>query len=273
MIAVLWLAYRDGESIGTAARALLMGLNRPVYVHLWYSYTLAGLYLISPFLYRMVHALDGKLERCLLLLLGGVVLLDLLRSLVPASWAPYLQWKIAEDLKLFGGHLFAFLLGYYLHRTERRFRPALLIAAALLIWAVVTVGSWWVYRQTGEYSGRFQSQSGSWELLLAACLFLLAKQLLDRPRRRKTLPGVSLAMPIYLVHNILLSYLNWKWLKPDRFLEVLVIWAVTAALSWLIAKTLTTVPGLCYLSSGMPFRRACTEANWIAAFRQRKKTE
>ena len=268
VLAVLWLAYRDGQTPGTAARALLMGLNKPVYVHLWYLYTLAGLYLVSPFLYRMLHSLDAKLERFLLMLLGAVVLLDLLRTIAPADWKPYLQWKLAEDLKLFGGHLFAFLLGYYLHRTERRFHPGVLFGTALAIWAVVTAGTYLLCRDTGEYSGTFQSQSGGWELLLAACLFLFAKQTLDRPRRQEHLPGISLAMPIYLSHNLILSYLNWRWLKPDRFLEVVFLWALTAVLSWLASKTLMTIPGLCCLSGGIPFRKACTEANWIALFRR-----
>ena len=268
VIAVLWVKYRDGQTAEKAVQSLLMGLNKPVYRHLWYSYTLAGLYLVSPFLYRMVHGLDEKLERYLLLLLGAVVLLDMIAAFVPADSKPFLRWKIAEDLKLFGGHMFAFLLGYYLYRTKRRFRPGLLIAAALLIWAVITVGTWCSYRKTGDYIGGFLAQNGGWELLLAACLFLSAKQLLDRPRRVQELPGISLAMPIYLSHNLILSFLNWKYLKPDRFLEVVALWVLTAVLSWTVSKTLTTVPGLCYISSGIPWKKACDRANWIATFRR-----
>ena len=268
IIAVLWVMYRDGQTTEKAVKTLLMGMNKPVYRHLWYSYTLAGLYLISPFLYRLIHALDEKLERFLLFLLGAVVLLDLLHSVAPTDWKPFLRWRIAEDLKLFGGHVFAFLLGYYLYSTKRRFRPGTLIAAAASIWAIITVGTFLSYRSTGDYVGDFLSQNGGWELLLAACLFLTAKQVLNRPRRKQNLPGISLAMPIYLSHNLILSYLNWRWLKPDRFLEVLALWAATAVLSWLLSKTLTTIPGLCYVSSGIPYRKACAQANWIATFRQ-----
>ena len=112
------------------------------------------------------------------------------------------------------------------------------------------------------------AQNGGWELLLAACPFLTAKQTLDRPRRIRNLPGVALAMPIYLSHNLILSYLNWKYLRPDRFLEVAALWAMTAVISWFVSKTLTTVPGLCWLSSGMTFKKACAEANWIALVRK-----
>ena len=268
VIAVLWVMYRDGQTTEKAVKSLLMGLNKPVYRHLWYSYTLAGLYLVSPFLYRLVHALDEKLGRYLLLLLGAVVLLDLLHSLAPADWKPFLRWKMAEDLKLYGGHIFAFLLGYYLYSTTRRFRTGMLIASAVTIWAVITVGTFFSFRSTGKYGGDFLSQNGGWELLLAACLFLTAKQLLDRPRREQNLPGISLAMPIYLSHNLILSYLNWRYLIPDRFLEVAALWAATAVLSWLLSKTLTTIPGLCYLSSGIPYQKACAQANWIATFRR-----
>ncbi len=268
IVAVLWQMVRDGLTAQAALQSLLMGLNKPVYVHLWYSYTLAGLYLVSPFLYRMVHALDAKLERFLMLLIGAVVLLDLLWSLAPKDWQPFLQWKIAEELKLFGGHLFAFLLGYYLHQTKRLIRPGVLIAAAITITAVITAAERAVYLRTGAYVVGFFSQNGGWELLLAACLFLLAKRLLNRPSGVKNLSALSLAMPVYLSHNLILSYLNWKFLKPGRFLEVAAIWALTALLSWLLSKTLTTIPGLCYFSSGIPYRQACERANWIAAFRR-----
>ena len=268
LLAVLWLWYRDGPTGKPMILSLLKGLNGPVYVHLWYLYTLAGLYLISPLLYRMVHALDAKLERYLLALIGAVVLLDLLRTLVPEDWKIYLQWKVAEELKLFGGHLFAFLLGYYLHRWEKRLPTGALIAAALTVWATIAGGTYLWLRRMGELGGGFMAQNGGWELLLAACLFLTAKQTLDRPRRIRNLPGVALAMPIYLSHNLILSYLNWKYLRPDRFLEVAALWAMTAVISWFVSKTLTTVPGLCWLSSGMTFKKACAEANWIALVRK-----
>ena len=271
IIAVLWLWYRDGPTGRPMIPALLMGLNKPVYVHLWFLYTLAGLYLISPFLYRMVYALDAKLERYLLLLLGAVVLLDLLRAFAPAAWRPYFQWRITEDLKLFGGHLFAFLLGYYLHRARRKISTGVLLAAALVIWATIAAGTYCQYHRTGELDSGFMSQNGGWELLLAACLFLTAKQTLNHPRRKPELPGVALAMPIYLSHNLILSYLNWRFLRPDRFLEVAAIWALTATISLVVSKTLTTVPGLCYLSSGMSFQKACANANWIAAIRELKR--
>ena len=54
-----------------------LGDDEPIV--LWYISAVIIFYLISPLLYRMVHALDAKLERYLLALIGAVVLLDLLR--------------------------------------------------------------------------------------------------------------------------------------------------------------------------------------------------
>ncbi len=265
VVAALWLTCRERGSLAAAAKLALSGVSGPVYVHFWYLYTLAAMYVLSPLLYRLVHSLDRTGERYLLGMIGAVTLLEMVKALVPAAWLPYLSLDLAEELKLLQGHLFSFLLGYYLARFKRRVPNALLLGAAGLLLAVITLGTWWKTKQAGVYTAVFQRQSGGYELLLAACLFLLAKQNLDRPvALLRRLGVVELSMPIYLSHNLLLSLAGSLGLAPRNLGGVLAATAGILVVSWLLSKTLCTVPWVCYAVSGMPFSRARKTCSWLA---------
>ncbi len=268
VISVFWLWHTGAKTLEEIPGAIASALNDPVYVHLWYLYTLAGFYLLSPLLRRMVQALDRRLSRYLLLLMAAVVLLDIILPLVPGKYANLFNWWIARELKFFDGHLFAFLLGYYLHRTERRFPTPALAAAAALLLAAITLGTWWKTTVFNVYHSGFQTQNGGYELVLAACIFLLAKNLLQQ--KRPPLPirtAVALSMPIYLMHLFIISFL-WQFdIGPTRFILLLPCTALVFVISLLIAKTITSIPGLCYLSSGMRFSVASAGCNWIFTFR------
>ena len=268
VISVLWLWHTGAKTLEEIPDAIASALKDPVSVHLWYLYTLAGFYLLSPLLRRMVQALDRRLSRYLLLLMAAVVVLDIVRPLVPGKYADLFNWRIARQLKYFDGHIFAFLLGYYLHRTERRFPTPALAAASAVLLAAITLGTWWKTSASGAYNSVFQTQSGGYELVLAACIFLLAKNLLQQ--KRPPLPvrtAVALSMPIYLMHLLMISFLWRLDIGPTRFSLLLPCTAQVFVLSLLIAKTLTSIPGLCYLSSGMRFSSASASCNWIFTLR------
>ena len=61
VISVLWLWHTGAKTLEEIPDAIASALKDPVSVHLWYLYTLAGFYLLSPLLRRMVQALDRRL--------------------------------------------------------------------------------------------------------------------------------------------------------------------------------------------------------------------
>lgn len=252
LVTVLWLWYRDGGTLRDTLLTLVHAFHTPAYVHLWFVYTLAALYVLSPLLYRLVRALDRKTETYLLGLMAAVVVFDLVRSLLPLSVRVHVGLDLFNKLRLLDGNLFAFLLGYYLSRREIRLRDGTLLGLAGLCWGVIVLGTWLESRYVGAYSATYQQQNGGWELVLAALLFLLARRKLDRPLRgRIAREAVRLSMPIYLMHGAVISVLWRLGLAPGRFLVQLADWALVCLVCFLLAKVLASVPGLRGLSTGL----------------------
>ena len=246
----------------------------PVYTHLWYLYTLIALYAISPLLYAMVRGLDRAGARYLVGLIAAVLGLGMLRTLAPGALQGWLRLDLADALRFLEGHLFSFLLGYYLLRREREIANWKLLTLAGLFLAVITVGTWLKTRQAGAYSAAFQLQNEGWEIGLAALIFLLAKQNLRRPPRLGlTRELVRLSMPIYLVHLLVTRWLWRLGLAPTRLRLLPLDFLLILGISYLISKTLASVPGLCRISTGIPWPEARETCSWQATFRRLRRKD
>ena len=268
--AILLLLWLWGDlSLDEAVQRLLAVPHTHAYTHLWYLYTLIALYVLSPLLYRMVQGLDRSGTRWLLGLMAFILGLEMLQMLVPASVQGWLLLDLASSLRFLNGHLFPFLLGFFLFRRSRETANWKLILLAVLFLGVITLGTWLKTEQAGTYTASFQQQNGGWEIGLAALLFLLAKQNLRRPPRlRLSRELVLLSLPIYLVHPLVL---RWLWrldLAPTRFLQLPLLFLLVLGISFLISKTLASVPGLCRVAAGIPWAEAREGCAWQASFRR-----
>ena len=268
--ATLLLVWRwDSLAFREVLQRFLEIPRSPAYTHLWYLYTLIALYVLSPLLYHMVQGMDRTAERWMMGLIAAVLGLEMLQMLAPAKLQPYLSLDLTSSLRFLKGHLFPFLLGFLLLRRTREISNWKLLVSALLCLGIITAGTWLRTRQAGAYTASFQQQNGGWEICLAALLFLLAKQNLRRPPRlRLTRELVRLSMPIYLVHPMVIKGLWRLGLAPTRFLKLPLVFVLILAISWLISKTLASVPGLCWVSTGIPWAEARELGSWQASFRR-----
>lgn len=144
--------------------------------------------------------------------------------------------------------------------------------------AVISVGTWLLTVRTGEFNQNFQNQSSGFEIVLAACIFLLCKQTCNRPPRawvRAALGSVvSLSMAIYLMHNIFLSMLYSVGVSPRSFGGTVGVTLLVFAACFAVTKTVATVKPLCYLATGKTYAEACRSCNWVYTFRRlRGRTE
>lgn len=144
--------------------------------------------------------------------------------------------------------------------------------------AVISVGTWLLTVRTGEFNQNFQNQSSGFEIVLAACIFLLCKQTCNRPPRAwvRTALGsvVSLSMAIYLMHNIFLSMLYSVGVSPRSFGGTVGVTLLVFAACFAVTKTVATVRPLCYLATGKTYAEACRSCNWVYTFRRlRGRTE
>ena len=241
-------------------KQLVGALQGPVNPSLWFMYALVAMYLISPLLCAGLRSLSRQGERLIIAIIAVVKLIYALWIVVPGFAGRFLNFEAAYYLEAFSGYLACFILGWFLGKTERRFpRPALwLIAAASF--AVITAGTIVRSKAAGEYVSAFQSQSAAFEIVLAACVFLLIKQSRGAGPVRKAAHAVApLTFAVYLMHHILLLIAGD--IAPAVSLRaVLIETAAVYAASLLAAWICSRVPVLSYLACGLRFRKKNGEA-------------
>ena len=273
VVAVVWNLLSQGMfSPVNFADGLLSALHTPQAVHFWYMYTLIALYALSPVLYGGLKHLDRKghcFVFCLCLVLS---LRAMLAAVLPAGVGRVLQIDLVNKLQIFGGHLATFVLGYYLGKVGKKLPNWLLLAVSAALWAVVALGTYGKTVQNGTFDQTFQSQSAGFEVMLAACLFLLAKQNLTKKSRLLTaVPVVPLSMGIYMMHNILLSVLHRFGVREQGLWDTLALTAGIFLVCFLAVKTAASIRPLCYMVTGMPYKTACKTCNWTFTFRKKKE--
>lgn len=273
VIAVLWLSFRDGFTFAGFAKRLVSGVGSPVMVHFWFMYTLIALYLISPFLYGAVHSLDRKGHVLLAVLCVAAVAVNAVLALVPYDkYICFIPGSVRQ-LLFFDGHIAAFILGYYLGSLKKKIPSALLAAAGLADLALITVMTDVVSAENGAYTQTWQMQNSFFEVFLAACVFLLFKQNLNRTGRfisRIATPVSTLAFPVYLMHNVLLSVLISYGVFTGGTINTFLFTLIIFALCIVFLKTVSSIPVVSYLLCGVPFRQACESCNWLFTFRRKK---
>lgn len=269
-LAALWIAVRDEAGIRSALRPIAAMGSEPVMVHFWFMYTLIGMYLISPVLHNGLSRLDTGGKKYIFVLLLLVETITTLQMMLPAHLIRYLPSKLFSELSFFSGHLVSFVLGWLLGQTKRKIPNPLLIVIALADWAFITFMTYHLTLQTGEYTATYQSQGRGLEILLAACIFLLGKQLWNRSLgfvNQIISPLAALAFPVYLMHNITINMMAQTWLPRQNAPELLFSTLLIVIVCYLVIKTAATIPPLCYITTGMNFRTACSTCNWVYTVR------
>lgn len=258
-------------SIKTLYEGLVSALSSPAGVHLWYMYTLIALTVISPILRGGLNALDRKGHILVVSIIGVISLRTMVMIFTPGWVDRILNVDVITQLTFFSGHLATYILGYYLGTSKKKIPNWILIAGIVVLFATITVGTYWKTVAAGEYDATFQSQSRGFEVVLAACIFLFFKQNCNKKSRvLSAIPVVPLSLPIYLMHNVLLSMMYFVGLKVDGFIDVVGATLINFVVCFLVMKTVATVKPLCYLATGMTFREACETCNWIYTIRRIK---
>lgn len=275
VVAVLWqVLLSKNWTLGAVWDKLVYSLHDPVMIHFWYMYTLIAIYVISP-VFSGVKRLDTKGKAFIF----SLIALCSLYTAVNAVLTLFSAGSISIDLfaKLLGwgagGHLLTFFLGYILGSTKIRVPNLILILSSAAVLAVITVSTYILTVRGGEYNQLFQGQSSGFEVILAALIFLLFKQNLNK--KPKFFGGlvrclVSLSLPVYMMHNILISMLYSVGAAPKGFFGTVAYTAVVIVICVIVLKTVATVKPICYIATGMTWDEASKSCNWIYTYRNIK---
>ena len=232
----LFVKYVDNQS--TIADTLLSVFSIPFSAQghgiMWFMYTLAGLYLLTPILSRWLKS-ASKLEVECYLLLWGITLLY-----------PYLclVFKLDESnagiLYYFSGYVGYFVLGYYLrfHYHYRLWHVLAAIAVACLVPVVL-------YYSSIEYD--FYSML--WYLSLPVALMAFCWYVLVNRLPNKTINWISeaakLSFGVYFIHILVMRYCIWHVeviCSLPGIIQIIAISTVTLLLSFLISWLISKLP-------------------------------
>lgn len=198
--ALVYLAFRvfvKGEHIGVF-QAAMMFFGGHVYYHLWFLYVIVILYLLSPFMRRLVVSMS----RAEALVLFGVwiavaVLLPHVESVSGLRFG-----FVYREMGAYSGY---FVLGYYLSRMEFK-KPlisiAIFVASSLAIFYLTGVLS----LEKGELVGTFYDYSSPLVFLQGVSAFLLFKSFENAKSFEYIAKLAPLVFGVYLFHPLALEY-------------------------------------------------------------------
>lgn len=266
--AILSVMYTEHDfTVSVFFQRLISALSEPAAEPYWYMYTLIAIYLLSPMIAGGLRALDRKGHIFVITLIALASVQQMLRCVLPERMMPLFTWDFLAKIMIFNGHLCTFVLGYYLGNLNRRLPNWLLWCVAILVLAVISVGTQIRSTAVGAYDQTFQAQSCGFEILLATCIFLLAKQSVHGPIRfLQRVSVVPLLMPIYMMHILVIGMFHAVGWIPETLIDTLWETALNFVICYFAVKTAATIRPLCYLTSGMTYQQACDSCNWVYTF-------
>lgn len=248
-------------------------LSDPIAVHLWYLYTLIAIYMVSPILYGGLKNLDKKGHILVFVVICLVSLKTIMQVVLPYEYALLFDIDVISKLSIFSGHLCTFILGYYLGNSERKVPNFLLIILGVIVLGIITVGTYRLTVENGAFTQSYHIQGSGFQVLSAAIVFLLAKQNLNKPVKSKLIdlkPFVTLSFGVYFIHIPIIDILDEMNVVNNCFKHTVIQTVLIYFASFLIMKTVATIKPLCYITTGISYKRACESCNWIYTFRKIK---
>lgn len=201
---------------------------------LWFMYTLAGLYLVTPILSKWLRTATRKEVEFYLFLWGISLLYPYLSQLFFIDKSP------TGILYYFTGYVGYFLLGYYMNTySEIRIIQVVIAAVFALMIPVILYGS----------GIEFDFYSVLWYLSLPVASMAFVWFYLINRSSNNTMKWISefsrLSFGIYLVHIFVMRDVLWKIgliISLPGLLQIPIIAIVTFGISFLVVKVLTYLP-------------------------------
>ncbi len=243
LIYIVWRQVWHGNQISLAS-AIRLILTGEVYYHLWFLYSLVGIYLTLPFLTKLA---DSDQQR----LLFSATIIWLANAVVlPAIGNAATIWSgkncnLAVPIPTFTGFVGYIFLGVQIGRIEpskqRRIQASVVFAIAILLTFLLTV-----IASTEQNAG---TQSYFGYLFPTTVLASAALVVFFRSLERKCSPVfiqrlASLTPGVYLIHPLILDVLAYSVPNESTrsFMWIPFASSIAIAISFLLVNSIATVP-------------------------------
>ncbi|MCF0120376.1 MAG: acyltransferase family protein [Oscillospiraceae bacterium] len=217
---------------------LKLFVNEGTSFHLWYMYTIIGVYLFAPFLKRIV---DACTLRQLVLLTVIMCALRVIRTLFIDITPIYVHITDA----MFNAYIGYFLLGYILGRIELGKHAAAISAALIAVGAGLSVLVNHLYSCTDYIYLPFNSANSFNRYFVASGLFILARIIFTRENTvtRACDRFSPLVFGVYLVHIIVRNTVTrYIMIDASPIAVVLYTFALTVIISSAVSFVLGRLP-------------------------------
>ena len=229
-------------------------LLKKTFFHLWFLYSLIGIYFILPLLRLMIRPeIDKRI-------LWYLIVLWLIFQPVRTLMDQFLGWDININAPLATGFLPYFFLGYLLGETELTRKRITWAAVTFTFGALVTIiGTYLLTRASGSFNGYFYDYTTIGTIPATAAGFVLLRALSDvgflaSERFHSFMRFVSAStFGVYLVHVLFLWGLDS--LHVNSFMG-LALWSIPLvatlvfALAFALARVLQKIPVVNYIVPG-----------------------
>ncbi|WP_417888211.1 acyltransferase [Zunongwangia sp.] len=238
---VIYLIYDKflvGEKSYTIISSIKMIIRNLFYgakFHLWFVYTLLGLYLFIPILRKWIKHSNNKEILYFLIIWFFTIIYSL----------PYLKTYLPNiPLTNFSGYIGYLVLGYYLSNFTLR-NKYIPIIYAIVGMGITIYGTYYLTNQKNEFSGYFYGYLTPNVLLSSIGIFLILKNLKIKSNKikRVILFISNESFGIYLVHVLTLTLLskvgiNWQFTNPIMSIPIttLICILISTLIIYLIRK-------------------------------------
>lgn len=252
----LWRVSVNNEKI-SLTEILRLFIKEPAYYHLWFIYTLIGLYFLSPFIgIYLKHASKGNVRFFLLTWFIFGSILPTIESLF--SIETYLSIATPSSIFYYTGY---FILGYLLKSIHIKGRWLFLLVLFFITAFVFTAyGTYYltVVLKDGHFTEALYEYYSVNVLIMSIPVFLLIKSirwpdvLIECKTANFFFHSLAFCIPgIYLVHAIVLSVFKGNVLQYMAIDKVFNPWigiplfaALVLIVSFCIVYAIKQVPGL-----------------------------
>lgn len=244
-IYLLYRIFEQGRSY-SVGEAVTLFLTDDIYFHLWFLYTIIGLYLMAPFLRILV---DRMTQKTFQYFLGFWFIFTVLLPFVNR----FLGFDIAFKAGLFEPYIGYFMLGAYLflYPIPKKYLPHLAVAA-VIGYFITYIGTGSLSNYKGELDEFFYEHYRPNSLAITLFIFTLFQHLDSRLTANKLITQISTAtLGIYVIHPLVQFYLDkYLSINPSMFHPALAIpltWMIIFTVSYAIIRLLQQLPGVKYL--------------------------
>lgn len=241
----------NAEELWNTVVSIIVG---PAAVHLWFMYALIPIYLIAPFIRRIIS--DEKLVKYLICLwiIGCTVKTAYIA--VPEAFKIYFNFDLFNKLRYIDGFLGYFVLGWYLHQRDIRVKNITLLTVILFLTLIISAGTCYATYKNGVYSEIFKSYTSIWVVILSAGLFITAKNIKDIPQALKKPMAYlsSISMGIYMSGNFFLGIMRQEGMTFDTAKGFVLCTLYTVLLCVVFNGIFRQLKPICYIATGNRYK-------------------